>query len=121
MSGYRASRLISAASLGYGVFCAVRPRHLGQALEADASHLETYDKVAYGYAVRDIPVSLTGMLGPASAVETAIKVRIAADLFDAASLALAAPNGRVRAKVLAVTLSWAALNTAALAWDRRHA
>lgn len=112
---------MSAASAGYGVYCAVRPRHLGKNMQASGETLATYDKVAYGYALRDIPVSLTGMFGPGQAVEGAMKVRIASDLTDALSLGVVSPNGQVRSKILGITLGWAALNTLALAWDRRRA
>ena len=115
-----ASRLLSTASLAYGVYAAVRPRHLGRAMNAAPGSAETWDKVAYGYALRDVPISLTAILGPAAAVETAMKARIASDLADALSLGVVARDGGTRGRILGITLGWAALNAAALAWDRRH-
>lgn len=115
-----ASRLLSTASLAYGVYAAARPRHLGRAMHATPGSEETWDKVAYGYALRDVPISLAGILGPASAVETAMKARIASDLLDALSLGVVANDGRTRGKILGITLGWAALNAAALTWDRRR-
>lgn len=117
----KASRILSAATMAYGVYAAARPQHLAKNMHASGHRAQTYDKVAYGYALRDIPVSLAGVLGPAAAVDAAMKARIASDLTDAVALGVAAPDGQVRRKVLAVTLGWAALNAAALAWDRRRA
>lgn len=114
---YPASRLLSAATMAYGVYAAVKPRHLATAMDGKP---ETWDKVAYGYALRDIPVSLAAILGPAKAVEAAMKARIASDVTDAVALGTAARDGGTRAKVLGVTLGWAALNVAALAWDRKR-
>ena len=114
---YPASRLLSAATMAYGVYAAVKPRHLATAMDGSP---ETWDKVAYGYALRDIPVSLAAILGPAKAVEAAMKARIASDVTDAVALGTAARDGGTRAKVLGVTLGWAALNVAALAWDRKR-
>ncbi len=47
-------------------------------------------------------------------------LRIVGDLADAVVLGSRAPDNKVRAKVLAVTLGYAALNTAALVRDRRR-
>lgn len=116
---YPASRLLSAATMAYGVYAAVKPRHLADAMDG-AAKPETWDKVAYGYALRDIPVSLAAILGPARAVEAAMKTRIVSDVTDAIALGTAARDGGTRAKVLGVTLGWAALNVAALTWDRRR-
>lgn len=117
---YPASRLLSAATMAYGVYAAVKPRHLAESMHADPGRARTWDKVAYGYALRDIPVSLAGILGPANAVQAAMKARIASDITDAVALGTAARDGATRAKVMGVTLGWAALNVAALAWDRRR-
>ena len=117
---YPASRLMSAATMAYGVYAAVRPRHLADNMHASPGKEKTWDKVAYGYAVRDIPVSLAGVLGPARAVEAAMKARIASDLTDALTLGVAAGDGRTRGKVMGVTIGWAAANAAALVYDRRR-
>lgn len=117
---YPASRLLSAATMAYGIYAAVKPRHLADNLNAAPAKAATWDKVAYGYALRDIPVSLAGVLGPARAVEAAMKTRIVSDVTDAVALGTAAPDGRTRGKVLGVTLGWAVLNIAALTWDRRR-
>ena len=47
-------------------------------------------------------------------------LRVASDLVDAGYLASRADSRDIRAKVLAITLGWAALNTAAVVLDRRR-
>ena len=117
---YPASRLMSAATMAYGVFAAVKPRHLADNMKASPAREQTWDKVAYGYALRDIPVSLAGVLGPGRAVEAAMKARIVSDLTDCLALGVAANDGRTRGKMMGLTLGWAALNAAALTYDRRR-
>jgi hypothetical protein len=115
------SRLMSLLSLGYGVYALVAPRHLGRQLEVPEGQLPAYDRMAHTYAGRDLAVSALGILGPdVEAVTTSMVLRIVGDVSDAAVLSVAAPSGRVRAKMLAATLGWAALNTAALVADRRR-
>jgi len=117
---YPASRLLSAASMAYGVYAAVKPRHLADAVHPSSGQDRTWDKVAYGYALRDIPVSLAGVLGPVRAVEASMKARILSDLTDAVTLGVAAGDGRARTKVMGMTIGWAVANIAALAYDRRR-
>lgn len=119
MSRQVVSRVMSAATLGYAVFSLVKPQHLGKAMESDAFEQPTYDTIARVYGVRDVVIGGLGVVGSPRAVRTAMGLRIAGDVADAVVLASRAPNGRVRAKVLAVTIGYAALNTAALLRDRR--
>jgi hypothetical protein len=115
------SRLISAATMAYGVFALVKPRHLANSLEASAAQAPAYDRLAYTFAGRDLAISALGIAGPTKAlVTTAMALRISGDLADAATLGLTARSGSVRGKVLAATLGWAAINTAALALDLRR-
>ncbi len=119
MTGALASRVLSAATLGYAVFSLVKPEHLGKAMESDAFEQPTYDTIARVYGVRDVVIGGLGVIGTPRAVRTAMGLRIAGDLADAVVLSTRAPNGKVRTKVLAVTLGYAALNVAALVRDRR--
>ena len=89
-------------------------------MDASGDRADTYEKVAYGYAARDIPISLAGILGPARLVEASMRARIAGDLIDSLALGAAAPNAGVRGKVMGVTAGWAVLNALALAYDRRR-
>lgn len=115
------SRAISVATLGYGVYALVRPEHLGRVMESDAFEKPTYDRLARAYGVRDTVIGALGLLGPTpTVVRTAMALRIAGDLADTVVLGMRAPNGRVRTKVLAVTLGYAAVNAAALARDARR-
>ena len=112
------SRIMSLLTLAYGLFAAVKPRHLADALEAGPNQPAVYDKVAYTFAGRDIAISLLGAAGPTRELVTAaMGLRIAGDFSDAATLGLTAKDSGVRRKVLAVTLTWAALNGIALAVD----
>jgi hypothetical protein len=115
------SRLVSAATLAYAVFALVRPRHLAKGVDAPAEQAPAYDRLAYTYAGRDLAISTLGIVGPTRAqVVTAMGLRIAGDLADAATLGLGAKDPSVRSKVLGVTLGWAAVNAAALAVDLRR-
>jgi hypothetical protein len=116
------SRLMSAATLGYGVFSLVKPRHLATGVEAPAAQAPAYDRLAYTFAGRDLAISTLGIAGPTRGhVITAMGLRIAGDLADAATLGLAAGSSKARGKVLAATLGWATANAAALAVDLRRA
>lgn len=119
--GQRLSRAMSAATLAYAVFSLVKPGHLGRAMESDAVEQPTYDTIARVYGVRDVAIGGLGVLGSPRAVRAAMGLRIAGDVADAVVLASRAPNARVRAKVLAVSLGYAVLNVAALVRDRRSA
>jgi hypothetical protein len=116
------SRLMSAATASYGVYALVSPRHLGNALTADPVEQAEYDVLARTYGARDLTVSAVGLLARnGEAVTAAMVVRIASDLSDCVLLSLQAKDSTARAKVLGVTLGWAALNLAALVTDRRRA
>lgn len=114
-----ASRAMSAASAAYGVFASLKPRHLADNMGARGREVAKYDKLARAYGARDLSISAVGLLGPSRAVPVAMGLRIASDLTDALVLGSAAPDSRVRRKILGVTLGWAALNAVALAFDRR--
>ncbi len=122
-SSYPASRFVSMATLGYAAFAALKPRHLAEGLEAPADQAPGLDRLAYAYSVRDVAISALALApgaGP-TRVRTSIGLRVAGDLLDAATLAAKAPDAKVRAKVLTVTLGWAVVNLSALAWDERRA
>jgi hypothetical protein len=117
----RHSRALSTATAGYAVFCVVRPRHLADALEVPPERAPETDRLARTYAGRDLPLAALALLSrdPAT-VRTAMGLRLAADLTDAAVLG-STTSGAVRSKVLAVTLGYGALHLAALAADARSA
>lgn len=115
------SKLISLATAAYGAFALVKPRHLAEGLEAPAEQAPAFDRMAYTYAGRDLTISGLALASSNPAVVTAMMgLRIAGDLADATILATGTDKPDVRKKVLAVTLGWAALNTAALLVDRRR-
>ncbi len=115
---YRLSRLMSAATAGYGVYAFADPGHLGRALEADAKEMAGFDLLARTYGVRDLAISSFGVFGRSGrTVRTAMKLRILNDVGDGLVLAARTSDPDVRQKVLAVTMGWAALNTVALVVD----
>src|SRR3954454_16376455 len=113
------SRLMSTASASYGAYALAEPRHLGNAL--DPKHAADYDLLAEMYGVRDLAISPFGMLGRSEkTVTTAMRIRILCDIGDGVLLSMKAKDDETRAKVLGVTLGWAALNYLALRADRRR-
>ena len=118
---YQASRAISVASAAYGVYALVKPSHLADVMQAGVEEREGYDNLARAYGVRDVTISLLGVLGPAWGVRWAMRSRIAGDLADCATLVTKADDGKVRGKAAAITIGWAVLNFAAYRWDRRRA
>ncbi len=114
---YTASRVMHALTASYGVFALVKPEHLGNAMNADADERGGYDTLARAYGIRDLPISALGIFGPDRGVQWATRARLAGDFADCLTLAVRAPSGQVRAKVMGVTLGWAALNYAAYRWD----
>ncbi len=117
----RYSKLLSLATAAYGVFALVKPRHLADGVQAPAEQAPAFDRMAYTYAGRDLAISGLALAATSPAVVTAaMGLRIAGDLSDAAVLGTGTDRSDVRAKVLAVTLGWAALNAAALVADRRR-
>jgi hypothetical protein len=117
---YPLSRLMSAATAAYGAYALARPRHLGRAV--DSRDAADYDVLALTYGARDLTISALGALGRSEqTVGTAMVARIAMDLADCAILSVRAGDRTARRKVLATTLTWAALNTTALLVDRRRA
>src|SRR3954447_20135653 len=113
------SRLMSTASASYGAYALAEPRHLGNAL--DPKHAADYDLLAQTYGVRDLAISAFGMLGRSEkTVTTAMRIRILCDIGDGVLLSMRAKDNDTRAKVLGITLGWAALNFVALRADRRR-
>jgi hypothetical protein len=114
------SRLMSTATATYGVYALAQPRHLGDAV--DPKNAEDYDLLAEMYGVRDLAISAFGTLGRSEkTVSTAMRIRILCDIGDGVLLSMRAKDDETRAKVLGVTLGWAALNVLALRLDRRRA
>lgn len=118
---YRLSRLMSAATAGYGVFALAKPDHLGSALQAPSTQMPAMDVLARTYGVRDIAISTAGIIGTPSVVRAAMLLRIANDVGDGLVLALSTNQSDVRTKALGVTMGWAALNSLALLIDSRRA
>ena len=115
------SRLMSAATASYAVFALVRPRHLGDALGVDPRERHEWDAVAQTYGARDLAVSAVALLGRSPAtVRAAMAARILSDLGDGAVLSTKVTDPGTRAKVIAVTGGWAALNLAAVVADARR-
>ena len=115
----RYSKLLSLATAGYAVYCAVRPRHLADALEVPAARAPETDRLARTYTGRDLPLAVMALASndPAT-VRTAMLLRLTADLTDATVLG-STTTGAVRGKVLGITLGYGALHLAALAADAR--
>jgi hypothetical protein len=112
---------MSTASAAYGGYALAQPSHLWQALKSDRKDQEGLELLGRTYGVRDSAISLLAILGRSDeTVRAAMLLRIAMDLGDAAVLSTRTKDPDVRRKVLAVTLGWAALNTAALAIDTRR-
>lgn len=115
------STVLSAATASYAVYALVRPRHLGQALTANPLRQADYDVVARLFGPRDLTVSALAILAPTVAGrEQAMIARIVLDLTDAALLTPEATTAAGKAKVLGATLTWAALNAAAVLADRKR-
>ena len=118
---YRLSRFMSTATAGYGAFALISPDHLGSALQVDKRDMAGMNLLAQTYGVRDLAISSLGIFGRSpKTVKAAMVLRIAMDLGDAALLSSKTDSDEVRQKVLAVTLSWAALNSLALLVDSKR-
>lgn len=116
------SKAMSAGTAAYAVFALVRPRHLGDAVTRNPLEQPRYDLLARTFGFRDLAVSAIALLSDdPRTVRAAMAARIAFDLTDSAMLTPRADSGVPRAKVLGATLTWAALNTAAVVADRRRA
>ncbi|MEG9224669.1 hypothetical protein [Aeromicrobium sp. Sec7.5] len=114
------SALMSAATAGYAVFALAKPRHLGAALTTSPLKQPDYDVVARLFGPRDLAISSMALFAPSARVrEQAMVARVALDLTDAALLSREATHTAGKAKVLAATLTWAALNVAAIRADRK--
>lgn len=119
---YPLSRLLSTATAGYGAYALFDPRHLGNAMQASRHEMTGYDTLAQVFGVRDLAISAFGMFGRTPrTVRTAMRLRIAMDLGDAAVLATRTDDAEIRKRVLAVTLGWAGLNALARTVDAARA
>lgn len=111
----RWSRLVAAASAGYGVFALVKPDHLAAGLEAeDTSALRT---LAMVFGAREIAVGSLALLGDRRIVSACMAARLSFDLSDCVILTTRLQDEGVRRKVLGVTLGWAAVNALAVVAD----
>lgn len=112
---FTASRVLSAATAGYGVYCLVIPDGLAQAVDRRPS--QAWRRLAYVYGVRDLLTS-AAMVGPDRRWwRAAMGVRLASDVTDAVTLGVVLRSTpRSAAKVVAVAGGWGVLN--ALAWRR---
>ncbi|MDF9715112.1 hypothetical protein INN71_13380 [Nocardioides sp. ChNu-153] len=118
MSGrFTPTRLVSAATAGYGVFALARPQHLPDALGITGTERASYLGLAKTYGVRDVLVSLTGVLGSRKAGRVSLGLRIASDLTDCALLLQKLDDPAAQRKTAAATIGWALLNTAVLVAD----
>lgn len=115
------SRSLSIATAGYAIYALVYPRHLGKVLTNDPLKQPDYDLVATTFGVRDLVVSALALAAPTpTAREHAMCARVLLDLCDAASFSPEAHTAAARNKVLGATLTWAAINAAAVVVDRRR-
>lgn len=115
------SALISVATTAYSVFALAKPRHLGNAITASPLKQPDYDIAARTFGVRDLVVSGLALAAPtAQAREQAMMGRVVFDLTDSALFTNEATTTGRKAKVLAVTVGWAALNVAAIVADRKR-
>ena len=119
LTQYPLTRATHVLTAGYGLFALVKPGHLQNGLEDQAGDKLGTDRLARTYTGRELPVTLLGILGPASLVPTTVALRVANDLTDAAVLG-STTTGKVRTRILGITLGWAALNAAAFALDTRR-
>lgn len=118
---YTASKIVSAGTVAYAVFAAVKPRHLAVGLDAPDAHAPALDQMAYTYTGRDLSISALAFTGSPFAVRASMLMRIVGDLTDATILGTYAPTAGARRKVLSATLGWGVVNALALAWDERRA
>lgn len=111
----RWSRLVAAASAGYGVFALARPDHLASGLEVEAS--TAWRTLAMAFGGREVAVGTLALLGDRRVVSACMAARLSFDLSDCGILLSQLEGDRVRRKVLGVTLGWAAVNALAVAAD----
>ncbi|MEV7396692.1 hypothetical protein [Aeromicrobium sp. NPDC092404] len=115
------SALISGATVAYSVFALTNPRHLGKALTPSPLKQPDYDVVARTFGVRDLVISALALAAPTAATrEHAMLGRVVFDLTDCALFTREAATTGAKAKVMAATLGYAALNAAAIAADRKR-
>lgn len=111
----RWSRLVAAASAGYGVFALVKPDHLATGLEAEDS--TAWRTLAMVFGGREIAVGALALFGDSRVVSACMTARLSFDLSDCAILLAQLEDEGVRRKVAGVTLGWAAVNALAIAAD----
>ena len=119
---YRLSRLMSAATVSYGVYALSEPRHLGRFMTGNEPEQAGYDLLARTYGARDLAVGTLGLFGRSErTVTAAMLARIAFDVSDGLLLSAKAEDEETRNQVLAITFGYAGLNALALLADRRRA
>lgn len=119
---YPLSRLMSAATVSYGVYALAEPRHLGRFMTDSRRDQAGYDLLAQTYGGRDITIGALGLLGRSErTVTAAMLARIAFDVTDGLLLSAKAEDEETRNQVLGITFGYAALNAMALLADRRRA
>lgn len=115
------SAILSVATAVYSVYALANPRHIGKALTASPLKQPDYDVAARTFGVRDLVVSGLALAAPSAAArEQAMMGRVVFDLTDSALFSSEATTTGRKAKVLSVTVGWAALNAAAIVADRRR-
>ncbi len=117
--GYPLTRATHVLTAAYGLYALVKPGHLQNGLEDQAGERLGTDRLSRTYTGRELPVTLLGIFGPPAVVPTTVGLRIANDLTDAAVLG-STTTGRVRRRILGITLGWAAVNATAYALDVRR-
>jgi hypothetical protein len=119
---YPLSRLMSAATVSYGVFALTEPRHLGRFMTDNEPDQARYDLLAQTYGARDLAIGALGMFGRSDrTVSAAMLARIAFDVSDGLLLSAKAEDDETRTQLLAITFGYAGLNALALLADRRRA
>ena len=114
----RLPRILGLLTAGYGLWSLAR---LTAGLEQQGALTPTGAALGRVVGVRDTSSGAAMLLAPAGTPRrAAVAVRVLCDLSDAVALGTTVPS-RSRAKVLAVTLGWAALCAASypLAGERR--
>lgn len=118
MSGrFTPTRLVSAATAGYGVYALARPQHLPDALGVGRRERDEYLALARTYGVRDLLISAVGVAGKRRAGRVSLGLRVASDLTDCALLLRKLDDPTARKKAAGATLGWATLNTLVLLAD----
>ncbi|MGN7132396.1 hypothetical protein ACTHQY_03885 [Rhodococcoides corynebacterioides] len=109
----RAPRVLGALTVAYSAVVLASPRTLAApaGLTSDSGFVSPSVATAVrGLALRDVASGAAMVVARrGTPLRTAIGVRVASDLGDAALFAVAAPDAATRAKAVAVALGWGAL------------